>query len=142
MLLLLPVSSLLADGVVEGRVSDQSGEVYFEGAIVSLPELNIERVTGLRGPLPFSRLAGPATTSSKSAMWGRNRFSVGVTVRDDATEQANVRIGSQVGLMENVIVVGQAAGAYGAINRMRSADNLISVVHQRLDRTIPRRKRE
>ena len=125
--LLLPVSSLLADGVVEGRVSDQSGEVYFEGAIVSLPELNVERVTDSAGRFRFQSVPAGEYQLEVSYV-GAEPVSVGVTARDDATEQANVRIGSQVGLMENIIVVGQAAGAYGAINRMRSADNLISVV--------------
>ena len=127
LLFLLPVSSLLADGAIEGRVSDQSGEVYFEGAIVSLPELNIERVTDSAGRFRFQSVPGGDYQLEVSYV-GAEPVSVGVTVRDDATEQANVRIGSQVGLMENIIVVGQAAGAYGAINRMRSADNLISVV--------------
>ena len=125
--LLLPVSSLLAEGVVEGRVSDQSGEVYFEGAIVSLPELNIERVTDSTGRFRFQGVPAGEYQLEVSYV-GAEPVSAGVTVRDDATEEANIRIGSQVGLMENIIVVGQAAGAYGAINRMRSADNLISVV--------------
>ncbi|MYH34596.1 MAG: TonB-dependent receptor [Gammaproteobacteria bacterium] len=124
---LMPVSSLLADGAVEGRVSDQSGEVYFEGAIVALPELNIERVTDTSGRFRFQSVPAGEYQLEVSYV-GAEPVSVGVTVRDDATEEANVRIGSQVGLMENIIVVGQAAGAYGAINRMRSADNLISVV--------------
>ena len=127
LLFLLPVSSLLADGAVEGRVSDQSGEVYFEGAIVSLPELNVERVTDSAGRFRFQSLPAGDYRLEVSYV-GAEPVSVAVTVRDDATEEANVRIGSQVGLMENIIVVGQAAGAYGAINRMRSADNLISVV--------------
>ena len=124
---LMPVSGVLAEGAVEGRVSDQSGEVYFEGAIVSLPELNIERVTDSAGRFRFQSV--PAGNYQLEVSYvGAEPVSVGVTVLDDATEEANVRIGSQVGLMENIIVVGQAAGAYGAINRMRSADNLISVV--------------
>ena len=125
--LLAPVSAVLAEGVVEGRVSDQSGEVFFEGAIVSLPELNIERVTDSAGRFRFQRVPAGEYRLEVSYV-GAEPVSVGVAVRDDATERANVRIGSQVGQMENIIVVGQAAGAYGAINRMRSADNLISVV--------------
>ena len=127
LLVLLPVFGLLADGAIEGRVSDQSGEVYFEGAIVSLPALNVERVTDAAGRFRFQSVPAGEYQLEVSYV-GAEPVSVGVTVRGDATGQANVRIGSQVGPMENIIVVGQAAGAYGAINRMRSADNLISVV--------------
>ncbi len=127
LLLLLPLSTLLAQGVVEGRVSDQSGEVYFEGAIVALPELNVERVTDSAGRFRFQSVPSGEYQLEVSYV-GAEPVSVGISVSDGQTEEANVRIGSQVGVMENIIVVGQAAGAYGAINRMRSADNLISVV--------------
>ena len=125
--LLTPAGALLAQGALEGRVSDQSAQVYFEGAIVSLPELNLERVTDAAGRFRFQNV--PAGDYQLEASYvGAQPVSLAVSVADGQTETANLRIGSQVGTMENIIVVGQAAGAYGAINRMRSADNLISVV--------------
>ena len=127
LLFLLPASALWAQGALEGRVSDQSGEVYFEGAIVSLPELNVERVTDEAGRYRFQSL--PAGEHQMEVSYvGAEPVLVSVSVIDGATGREDVRIGSAVALMENIIVVGQAAGAYGAINRMRSADNLVSVV--------------
>ena len=127
LLVLLPLSSLLAQGALEGRVSDQSGEVYFEGAIVTLPGLNVERTTDAAGRFRFRSVPAGEYQLEVSYV-GAEPVSVGVTIADGETSRTEVRIGTQVGIMENIIVVGQAAGAYGAINRMRSADNLISVV--------------
>ena len=127
LLFLLPVSTLLAEGALEGRVSDQSGAVYFEGAIVAVPDLNVERVTDAAGRFRFQNLPAGEYRLEVSYV-GAEPVSVGVSVRDGRTERADVRIGSPVEIMENIIVVGQVAGAYGAINRMRAADNLISVV--------------
>jgi len=128
-LLLSSASSglVLAQGALEGRVSDQSAEVYFEGAIVSLPELNAERVTDATGRFRFQSVPAGDYRLEVSYV-GAQPVSMAVSVRDGETERADVRIGAEVGAMENIIVVGQAAGAYGAINQMRSADNLISVV--------------
>ena len=127
LLFLLPFSTLLAEGALEGRVSDQSGTVYFEGAIVAVEELNVERVTDAAGRFRFQNLPAGDYRLEVSYV-GAEPVSLGVSVRDDQTGRADVRIGSQVEMMENIIVVGQAAGAYSAINRMRSADNLISMV--------------
>ena len=127
LLFLLPFSTLLAEGALEGRVSDQSSTVYFEGAIVAVEELNVERVTDAAGRFRFQNLPAGDYRLEVSYV-GAEPVSLGVSVRDDQTGRADVRIGSQVEMMENIIVVGQAAGAYSAINRMRSADNLISVV--------------
>ena len=117
----------LAQGALEGRVSDQSAEAYFEGAIVSLPQLNVERVTDAAGRFRFQSVPAGDYRMEVSYV-GAQPVSMAVSVRDGQTGRADVRIGAEVGAMENIIVVGQAAGAYGAINRMRSADNLISVV--------------
>ncbi len=127
LLLLLSSGALLAQGALEGRVSDQSGEVYFEGAIVSLAELGVERVSDAAGRFRFRNLPAGDYRLEVSYV-GAEPVSVAVSVRDGQTEQAQVKIGSAVDIMENIIVVGQAAGAYGAINRMRSADNLVAVV--------------
>ena len=127
LILFAPSGLLFAQGALEGRVSDQSAEVYFEGAIVSLPELNVERVTDTAGRFRFQSVPAGDYRLEVSYV-GAEPVSVAVSVRDGQTERADVRIGAEVGVMENIIVVGQAAGAYGAINRMRSADNLISVV--------------
>ncbi|WP_446830888.1 TonB-dependent receptor [Candidatus Foliamicus sp.] len=123
---LLPAAAL-AQGVLEGRVSDQSGEVYFEGAIVSLPELGVESATDSAGRFRIRNVPAGDYRLEVSYVGAAPVF-LAVSVRDGLTEQVNARIGSEVGVMENIIVVGQAAGAYGAINRMRSADNLVSVV--------------
>ena len=106
LLFLLPFSTLLAEGALEGRVSDQSGTVYFEGAIAALPELNVERVTDAAGRFRFQNLPAGDYRLEVSYV-GAEPVSLGVSVRDDQTGRADVRIGSQVEMMENIIVSGR-----------------------------------
>ena len=120
-------ASLMADGQVQGRVSDQTASVYFDGAIVRILGTDEERVTEDGGRFRFTGLdAGEyeLEVSYVGAETVRQAFSVA----DNETTALPVKIGEQVELIENLIVVGQFAGALGAINQMRSADNLVSVV--------------
>ncbi len=123
----LPSASAWADGDVEGRVSDQTEAAYFDGAIVRIVETGEESVTRDGGRFRFSGLpAGDylLEVSYVGAETVRRAFSVA----DDETTGLSIGIGEEVALIENIIVVGQLAGRLDAINQMRSADNLISVV--------------
>ena len=119
--------SALADGVLEGRVSDQTGSVYFDGAIVRVVATNEEEVTKDGGRFRFSGLT-PGDYELEVSYVGAQPVIQKFTVADNETTSAPIKIGEQVKLIENIIVVGQFAGALSAINQMRSADNLISIV--------------
>ena len=120
-------ASALADGGIEGRVSDTTGTVYFDGAIVTLIGESIESVTGDDGRFRITGLA-PGDYQLEVSYVGAEPVIEKVTVVDDEVTSVPIRIGQQVQLIENIIVVGQMAGALSAINQMRSADNLVSVV--------------
>ena len=124
---MLLASSALADGTIEGRVSDYTGSVYFDGAIVTVVGQSVETVTEDGGRFRITGLP-PGDYELEVSYVGAEPVVQKVTVVDDLVTQAPVRIGQQVELIENIIVVGQFAGALNAINQMRSADNLVSVV--------------
>jgi len=120
-------TALLADGQVEGRVSDQTASVYFDGAIVRVVQTGEESVTEDGGRFRFSALDAGDYEIEVSYV-GAETITQAFSVADDETTRLSVKIGEEVALIENIIVVGQFAGALDAINQMRSADNLVSVV--------------
>ncbi len=116
-----------ADGRIEGRVSDVAGNVYFTGAIIKLKELNLEVNSKQGGRFSFQSV--PAGTYTLVVDYlGAETVKRQITIKDDQVTKETVSIGSDVSSMENVIVVGQAAGASSALNKQRSADNFVSVV--------------
>lgn len=117
----------LADGTLEGRISDHTGSVYFDGAIVRIKGTNLEKVTDDAGRFRFNSL--PAGKHRVEVLYvGADPIATDIIIKDGKTTFKAIRIGEQVELIENVIVVGQAAGALSAINKMRAADNLVSIV--------------
>jgi len=120
-------ASLMADGQVQGRVSDQTATVYFDGAIVRIVETGDETVTEDGGRFRFSGLDAGEYEVEVSYI-GAAPVTQAFSVTDNEMTTLPIKIGEQVELIENLIVVGQFAGALGAINQMRSADNLVSVV--------------
>jgi Outer membrane receptor proteins, mostly Fe transport len=119
--------SAVADGALEGRISDHTGSVFFDGAIVRLQGTGQEKVTDEAGRFRFNSL--PAGSYRLDVLYvGADPFSADVVIKDGETTFSPISIGERVELIENVIVVGQAAGALSAINKMRAADNLVSIV--------------
>lgn len=116
-----------ADGRLEGRISDTQGKVYFDGAIVRLKELKLESSSSNGGRFSFN--AVPAGTYTLIVDYlGAESVQQLVSISDDSTTRESIRIGENVDTIENVIVVGQAAGANSALNKQRAADNFKSVV--------------
>jgi len=123
----LASTNLAAEGVLEGRISDQSGRIFFDGAQVSIEELNITTATKNGGRYRFNTLPA-GNYRLKVSYVGADSVETAITVKDDQITSSDISIGENTNSMENVIVVGQAAGALSAINQMRSADNLVSIV--------------
>ena len=120
-------SVALADGRVTGRVADQSGQFFFEGAQVRIDALNMQTATGEDGR--FSLNAVPAGTYELSVSYlGAEKVTQEVVVVDDQASTTLIKIGDDVRSIENVLVVGQSAFVNRAINQMRTSDNLKSVI--------------
>ena len=127
-LAMLPISFFAwGDGTIEGRVSDHTANVYFDGAIVRIVDGGQEVVTSDGGRFRFAGLDAGEHVIEASYV-GAETVTENVQVNDDQTTTLVIKIGEQVEMIENLIVVGQFAGALDAINQMRSADNMMSVV--------------
>jgi len=120
-------TTAMADGTLEGRISDHTGQVFFDGAIVRIQGTHLEKVTDDAGRFRFNSLP-PGKHRLEVLYVGADPITADIIIKDGQTTFKPVKIGEQVALIDNVIVVGQAAGALSAINKMRAADNLVSIV--------------
>ncbi len=115
-----------SDGRIIGRISDEAKENYFEGAVVSIDSLNLQTSSEADGRFSFNNIPAGEYTISVSYLGAEPVENI-VLVKDDMTTTQSISLSSAYSL-ENVLVVGQVASANKAINQMRSADNLVSVV--------------
>ncbi|TYK64804.1 TonB-dependent receptor [Colwellia echini] len=129
-LTLLTAPAVLADSVIEGRVTDVNNKVYFQGADVEIKELNLKTVSQRDGSFRFSDLPeGDYTLVIKYI--GSPNVEQKISVIDGQVFSQNFIIGSVKANereIDNVIVYGQRAGQASALNRQKNANNLVSVI--------------
>ncbi|MEZ5929530.1 MAG: TonB-dependent receptor [Parvularculaceae bacterium] len=115
-------------GVIEGRVSDQSQTVSLEGAIVRVQETGAATSTGRAGDFRFSGLPAGQYTLSVSYI-GVDPTTITVTIpSDDATVRQDVRLGQEVAVVDNILVVGQRGALNSALSQQRASDKVITVL--------------
>jgi TonB-dependent receptor len=112
---------------VSGRITDASGTAGFQGAIVSVVELNRSAVSDREGRFRFPDLPAGSYTLRVQFV-GAPTVSQRVEVGNDPLDLGAVVVGADVPVLENVLVVGQLAGQAAALNIQRSADSLRTVV--------------
>jgi len=116
--------SALADSRVDGKLTDASQSVFFQGASVKLKELNLATTTNRDGSFSFINIK-PGTYTLEIQYIGAPKVIKTIVVADEKNHSANYVIGQE---MESVIVYGQIAGAASALSRERASDNLKSIV--------------
>ncbi|MFK3862761.1 TonB-dependent receptor [Pseudoalteromonas rhizosphaerae] len=124
---ILYATPALADGRVQGRITDASQSVYFGGAKVSVKELNLNTVSNRDGSFSFNKLPAGDYTLVVDYI-GAPSVEQKITVVDSQVFTQKIIIGAQQEAIDNIIVYGQSAGQAGAINRQKNATNLKSVV--------------
>lgn len=124
---LLSTCVLAEDMSFGGRVTDSSNTVYFEGAKVTIKELDTSVISARDGSFRFTNLPEGEYTLVISYI-GVPKVERKVFISADNNTPNNFVIGEQTDAIDNIIVYGQRAGQAGAINRQKNASNLISVV--------------
>jgi len=112
---------------IAGRVSDFGGNAYFEGAEVRLVELDRRTVTGPGGRYNFADLPGGTYTLEVEYL-GADIVRQTIEVSGGEAAVLDFAIGTDVAVMDNILVVGQRASYTDALNRKRNAENIISGV--------------
>lgn len=123
----LTATGAWADGQIRGQLTAQLSGLPLQGSRVRLEELNVSTVTARDGSFALSGIAAGEYTLSVSYL-GVETLSRRVTVRDNETLISNFQIAPAKPDTEYLIVLGQAGSLNKALNRQRSADNLVSAV--------------
>lgn len=117
-----------ADGQLEGRISDSRGDTNYRGAVVSIDELKREVLAGPAGRFRMPQLpAGEYTLSVR--MGGQLLEQRRIIIADNETLSTDILLNSGSEVVEEVLVVGQAAQMQRAIDRQRFADNMINAIN-------------
>ena len=120
-------SSALA-GVIEGRVSDGSGDISLDGAIVRIVETGATTTTNRAGEYRFSSIDRGNYTLEFSYVGAEPK-----TVRielpsNESTIEANVTLGDDLAVRDNILVVGQRGALNSSLSQQKASDRVITVL--------------
>ena len=123
---ILPGAALA--GVVEGRVSDASGNISLDGATVRIVETGATTRTGRGGEYRFASVPAGDYTLRISYV-GAEQVTVPVSVPSaDAVVTRNIVVGDDVAVVDNVLVIGQRGSLNSALSKQKSSDKVITVL--------------
>lgn len=111
---------------IRGRVTDHSKSVNFEGAKVTLLEIDQSTVSDAKGQFSFNQV-DPGNYTLRVDYVGSEPTSQKVILDSDSME-IEVVIGADAVRMDNILVVGQAAGQAAAINKQKNAEHMMNVL--------------
>jgi len=120
-------SQVLADGRIEGQIKATEKGIALQGAKIRIAELNREAVSQRDGRFVFLDVT-PGNYTLVTSYIGADEMKRAVIVQDQQITRENFQLTGVSGLVENVIVIGQAAGINKALNKQRSADNILTAV--------------
>ncbi|WP_232305627.1 TonB-dependent receptor [Gilvimarinus polysaccharolyticus] len=123
----LMAGNALADGRINGQLTAEISGMPLQGSRVKVEELNLSAVTARDGRFVLNGVKPGEYTLSVSYL-GVDTMTRQITVVDNETLVANFKIRPERAVEEYVIVLGQASSLNKALNRQRSADNVVSAV--------------
>ncbi|MEM9302460.1 MAG: carboxypeptidase-like regulatory domain-containing protein, partial [Pseudomonadota bacterium] len=115
------------DASITGRVTDARGESGLPGAIITIVELGRSTSSDPQGRYRFGALPDGRYTLRVSFV-GADPVEQEISVSGGQLLSQDLRIGDDVARLNNVLIVGQAAGQASAINRQRASVNLVNVI--------------
>lgn len=125
---LMFIANAAIAGDITGRVSDKSGNISLDGAQVRLMETGATVTTDRAGLYRFAGLKAGTYTLQISYV-GADPETVTVTLGSDtASERADISLGANIDVMENILVIGQRGALNSALSRQRASDRLITVL--------------
>lgn len=114
--------------VIEGRVTDGAGATPLDGALVRVEETGQVVAAGRDGRFRIAALpAGSYTLIVTYVGAEQQRFTVTLE-SDDAVARPDLRIGADLEVFDNVLVVGQRGALNSALSQQRASDKVITVI--------------
>lgn len=123
-LALMSTTSLAA--TVTGKITDASKTSRFDGAKVTILETGATLTSDRNGTFIFNNVP-PGSHTIQVEYLGAAPLTQSIEVGDQ-TLNLELVIGEDTARMENILVVGQAAGQAMALNKQRNAEHLTSVL--------------
>ncbi len=129
------VSALLAvagtpalAGVIEGRISEQTGDISLDGAIVRIVETGATTTTNRAGEYRFAAVPAGEYTLRVSYV-GADQMTASVSLpTDDAIARRDFKLGDDVIVTDNILVVGQRGALNSALSQQKASDRVITVL--------------
>ena len=121
------VSPALA-GVIEGRVSEQSGDVSLDGAIVRIVETGATSTTNRAGEYRFGAVPAGDYTLRVSYVGADDVTGTVNVPNDDAVARRDFLLGENVFITDNVLVIGQRGALNSALSQQKASDRVITVL--------------
>lgn len=120
-------SLALAQGDLQGRVTDTQKQHLFSGAQVELKELGLKEVTDRDGSFYFSQVADGNYTL-KITYLGVEPVEYAVSIKEGKVFKQDFVLSQQQDALEEVVVHGQRSSVANALNRQKNANRLVSIV--------------
>lgn len=127
---LLYSTNALADADLNGRITDSSQRVLFDGALVEIEALNLKTVSARDGSFRFRQLP-EGEHRVKITYLGVAPVEQTIVIRGAQVVNQDFILGStssQDAAIEEVVVFGQRANQAAALNRQKNANRITSVV--------------
>ncbi len=121
----LPAAALAQ--TVSGELTDVQRKIVFNGAIVTLRELDRSATADEHGRFRLSNVPSGRYTLVISYVGARDTV-IPIQVGSDGLAMGEVVVGADEQGVEEIVVYGQSAALANALSQERSADNLVSVL--------------
>jgi len=126
--LALAAASAASAADITGRVTESTGSVGLEGAIVRIEETGRTATAGRDGSFAFRNLPAGEYTVSVNYLGADVQTRAVSLGSDAATASLNFTLGADVAVVENILVIGQRGQLTSALNRQRAADGVVTVL--------------
>jgi len=134
--LLLLAPSLMASGIVKGKVFDKDSKDALPGANVIIKGTSIGTATDLNGAFLISNAPSGEQTITVSYL-GYVPASITVKIPDGGTVAQDFYLGATTIKGETVVITAQAQGQIQAINEQLASDKIVNVVSEAKIQELP-----
>jgi len=115
-------------GEITGRVTEATGTIGLQGAIIRIVETGQTATTQQDGTYRFANVR-PGDYTVVVSYLGAEDMTRGVVLSTETeTVETSFRIGADLSVTDNVLVIGQRGQLTGAINRQRASNSVLTVL--------------
>lgn len=115
------------DNTLTGKITDVQKQAVFNGAVVTIEEAGRSTTTDRNGEYRFDQLPDGQYTVKVDYL-GAASVEISVELVGDQIISQDIAIGEDKAKLDNLLVIGQAAGQASALNQQKAANNFVSII--------------